>query len=147
MRLRWVALSFAMSFAMSIAMSIAMIASVAGGAQAMSFSAGPRGDVFQGTWTSIDLDGSNMTLEIRGSGQEGHHAMYLFDDFTTGACNGAPAHVQGAGVVDGNSLVMTGPLTCMPGGNPLQSPVSLGFQYNPGTDTLTDDSGVTWYRA
>lgn len=92
----------------------------------------------------MDLDGSHQTLDVRGSG---HHAMFLFDESATTACNGTPAHVQGSGVVDGNSLVMTGPLTCVPGGNPLRGPVSLGFQYDPGTDTLTDDSGVTWYRA
>jgi hypothetical protein len=111
-------------------------------------SAWARGDVFLGTWTSIDLDGSHQTLDVRGSGQEGHHAMFLFDDSATRNCDGTPAHAQGSGVVDGNRLVMTGQLTCVPGGNPLRGfQISFGFQYDPGTDTLTDDSGVTWYRA
>jgi hypothetical protein len=110
-------------------------------------SASPRDDVFRGSWTSIDIDGSHQTLDIQGSGQSGHHAMVLFDDSATVACDGSPARVQGSGLVDGDSLLMTGTLTCMPGGNPLRGRISLGFVYNPGTDTLSDDTGVTWHRA
>jgi hypothetical protein len=125
------------------------ICSVVVAAMSLGVAAGTSapGDVFQGIWTSIDLDGSHQTLDVRGSGQQGHHAMFLFDESATRNCNGTPAHAQGSGVVDGNSLVMTGQLTCVPGGNPLRGPVSLLFQYDPGTDTLTDDSGATWYRA
>jgi hypothetical protein len=120
---------------------------LAGVAMGAGAAASPQDDVFRGSWTSTDNDGSHQTLDIQGSGQGGHHAMFLFDDFTSGACEGSPAHVQGAGVVDGDRLVMTGTLTCMPGGNPLRFRVSITFEYNPDTDTLTDDSGVTWYRA
>jgi hypothetical protein len=109
--------------------------------------ASPRDDVFRGSWTSIDIDGSHQTLDIQGSGQSGHHAMVLFDDSATTACQGSPARVQGSGLVDGDSLLMTGTLTCMPGGNPVRGRTSVRFVYNPGTDTLSDDSGVTWYRA
>lgn len=114
---------------------------------AVGASASPRDDLFGGSWTSIDIDGSHQTLKIRGSGQSGHHAMVLFDDSATTACDGSPARFKGSGLVDGDSLLMTGTLTCMPGGNPLRFRVSLGFVYNPETDTLTDDSGVTWHRA
>ena len=41
---------------------------------------------------------------------------------------------------------MTGTLTCMPGGNPLRFRISVGFVYDPATDTLTDEFGVTWFR-
>jgi hypothetical protein len=109
--------------------------------------ASPHDDVFQGSWRSIDIDGSHQTLDIQGSGQSGHHAMVLLDDSATAACQGSPARFQGSGLVDGDSLLMTGTLTCMPGGNPLRGRTSLGFVYKPGTDTLSDDSGVTWYRA
>src|SRR6185436_9480971 len=37
--------------------------------------ASARNDVFRGFWTSVDLDGSHQTLDIRGTGQSGHHAM------------------------------------------------------------------------
>ena len=109
--------------------------------------ASPGDDVFRGTWTSVDIDGSNQTLDIQGSGRTGHHAMFLFDDSATTSCGGSPAHAQGPGVVDGNTLVMTGTLTCKPGGNPLRFRIALGFHYHQGTDTLTDDAGVIWYRA
>ncbi|MQA91669.1 MAG: hypothetical protein GEU90_15830 [Gemmatimonas sp.] len=110
-------------------------------------SASPSDDVFRGSWTSIDIDGSHQMLDIRGSGQSGHYAMVLFDDSATLACDGSPVRFQGSGLVDGNSLLMTGAITCIPGGNPLQGRISIRFVYNPGTDTLTDDFGVTWYRA
>ena len=103
-------------------------------------------DVFHGTWSSTDLDGSHQKLSIRGSGP-GIHAMRLYDDSASVACDGFPAHVQGTGSVEGNSLVMTGTLTCQPGGNWLADRISLSFTYSPGTDTLTDESGVTWVRS
>jgi hypothetical protein len=127
-----------------VAICSAVLTAVALGASA---AASPRDDAFRGTWTSIDVDGSNQTLAIQGSGQTGHHAMFLFDDSATTACDGSPAHLQGSGVVEGDSLVMIGTLTCMPGGNPLRGRTSVGFVHDPGTDTLSDDSGVTWYRA
>jgi hypothetical protein len=102
--------------------------------------------VFDGTWTSTDLDGSNQSLSVSGSGQ-GALAMFLFDDAATNACGGRPARLVGTGVPDGDSLVMSGTLTCVPGGNVLRFRISFGFEYSPATDTLTDESGVTWNRA
>ena len=102
-------------------------------------------DLFSGTWTSVDLDGSNQQLDIRGPGLGGY-SMMLRDDSATSACGGSPARVQGSGDAHQTSLVMTGVLTCLPGGNPLRHRIALGFVYSAETDTLTDDSGVTWYR-
>ena len=103
-------------------------------------------DVFRGTWTSIDTDGSNQLLTIRGWGQD-RLAMFLFDDSATTACHGSPAHLQGSGVVNGDHLLMRGTLTCMPGGNPLTGRTSLRFVYHLGSDTLTDNTGVRWHRS
>jgi len=103
-------------------------------------------DVFQGTWTSTDNDGSQQQLDIRGSAP-GTHAMSLYDDSASVACDGSPAHVQGTGSVEGTTLLMTGTLTCQPGGNWLTGRISLSFTYSPGTDTLTDESGITWVRS
>ena len=127
-----------------VAICSLVLAGVAMGAGA---AASPQDDVFRGSWTSIDNDGSHQTLDIQGSGRGGHHAMFYFDDAATGQCDGSPAHAQGSGEVDGNTLVMTGTLTCMPGGNPLRFRLSITFEYDPGTDTLTDDFGVLWHRA
>jgi len=101
--------------------------------------------VLSGTWTSVDTDGSNQVLRIRGSG-EGAYAMSLFDDSATGACGGAPAMFVGSGRPDGTHLVMSGTLTCLPGGNVLRLRLTFGFVYDPATDTLTG-LGVTWHRS
>jgi hypothetical protein len=109
-------------------------------------SASPSTDAFVGGWTSTDLDGSHQELSIRGSGQ-GTHAVSLFDDAASVACDGSAAHFQGTGDAEGNSLTVTGTLTCQPGGNPLAGRIAIGFSYSPGTDTLTDESGVVWARS
>lgn len=125
-----------------IACSVVLAAAALGSPTAAS----PRDDEFRGTWTSIDIDGSHQKLDIGGSGRRGRHSMFLFDDSATTACGGSPAHVVGSGVVDGNRLLMRGTLTCKPGGNPLGGRTSIRFVYRPATDTLTDNSGVTWHR-
>jgi len=102
-------------------------------------------NVFSGTWTSTDLDGSNQVLTIRGSGN-GSLAMFLFDDSATGACDGAPAYVVGSGRPDGDTLVLFGTLTCQPGGNVIRGRLTFAFEYSAGSDTLTDESGVVWTR-
>lgn len=103
-------------------------------------------DVFQGTWTSTDHDGSQQQLDIRGSAA-GTRAVSLYDDSASVACDGAPARVQGAADVDEDTMLLRGTLTCQPGGNPLAGRITLFFTYSSGTDTLTDESGVTWVRS
>lgn len=102
--------------------------------------------VFAGTWTSIDTDGSNQTLRITGSGQ-GSFSVFYFDDSATSACGGAPAQLVGTGDADGDVLVTVGTIVCRPGGNFLRFRISVGYEYSAGTDTLTDDFGVTWSRS
>jgi hypothetical protein len=101
---------------------------------------------FLGTWTSVDLDGSNQSLTISGGGS-GNVAVSLYDDAATTACGGAPARFAGSGAVHGNDLVTTGAITCVPGGNPVRGRLSLDFHYDAATDTLTDFSGVVWRRS
>jgi hypothetical protein len=99
------------------------------------------------TWTSVDFDGSNQTLTLRGSGKHAY-AMFYVDDFTSGICGGAPAKVVGRAVVDGNDLFTRGTLVCLHGGNPLPGERVFGtLEYHAGTDTLVDSSGVVWHRA
>ena len=105
-----------------------------------------RTGTVSGTWTSIDNDGSSQELIVRGSGQ-GKYAMFLVDDSATNACDGNPAMFVGTSVPDGNTLLMTGSLTCLPGGNVVRHRITIEFEYSPGTDTLTDETGVTWYRS
>ena len=100
-----------------------------------------------GTWTSVDLDGSNQTIKIKGAGNP-VYSISLRDDFTTGACGGPPAKLVGHGVSDGNALFVRGTLVCLHGGNPIPGVrVSFRFEYDATADTLTDDVGVVWQRA
>jgi hypothetical protein len=114
---------------------------------AATISASAQGDLFRGTWTSVDTDSSHQSLRIQASGERGRHAMFLFDDSATAACSGSPASFKGVGVADGNLLLMRGTLTCRPGGNPIGGRISLEFEYDPGTDTISDETGVIWHRS
>jgi hypothetical protein len=103
------------------------------------------GDV-AGTWTSIDHDGSNQTLDVMGSGNN-VYAISLFDDSATSACDGAPAKLVGTGVLDGEELSMRGTVVCLPGGNQFRFRIDFGFEYDAQADTLTDVTGVVWHRS
>jgi hypothetical protein len=100
-----------------------------------------------GRWTSVDLDGSNQTLMITGTGNP-TYAMFLQDDETSGVCDGAPAQLVGPGDVDADRLVMLGTLVCLPGGNPIPGTrIIYSFEHDSAADTLTDFTGVVWHRA
>lgn len=103
-------------------------------------------DVFRGTWTGTDSDGSSVTVTIHGGGQAGRHSAVLFDDAAT-LCGGDPATAQGSGTVDGDTMYVSWTATCRPGGNPFRGRIPFTFEYDPGADTLTDNFGVTYYRA
>ena len=103
-------------------------------------------DVFTGTWTSIDTDGSNQTIVIYGTGQRGRHAITYFDDAATSACGGAPARLQGSGVVEGDTLFWSSPIICPgTGKGPVIGRVDLFLTHDETTDTLFDGS-VDWHR-
>jgi len=99
-----------------------------------------------GSWTSVDTDGSNQTLDIMGTGNPTYSMIY-FDDSATSACDGNPARVSGPGFMDGNELLQVGPIVCLPGGNVFRTRISISYVYDPGTDTLTDAFGIVWHRA
>jgi hypothetical protein len=100
---------------------------------------------FAGTWLSIDTDGSTQALAIG----RGSTPAVTYQDFYAGSCagDGAPsAHfvATGRGTVDGEFLAVefrNG--RC---GRHMIGPFGLGFAYNGGNDSLTDDFGITWYR-
>ena len=60
-----------------------------------------------GTWTSVDIDGSNQTLDIMGSGSHAYSMIYS-DESATNACDGDPAVVSGPGFVDGDHFSRSG---------------------------------------
>ena len=99
-----------------------------------------------GTWASEDLDGSNQTLEIKGAGNP-VYSVFLRDDFTSGGCGGPPAKLVGSAVADGDGLFAVGTLVCLHGGNAVPGErIFFSFEYDAGTDTLTDFTGVVWER-
>lgn len=103
-------------------------------------------DGFEGSWEATDiLDGSHMTLTVRGSGT--HYAVQLFDESATSVCEGEPATVSGAGRVSEGTLLTDMTLVCRPGGNTIRHRVTLSFSHHAGSDTLTDGDGIVWHRA
>ena len=108
--------------------------------------ASASGGRLAGLWTSVDIDGSNQTLTIKGAGNPAY-SMVLRDDFTSGACDGPPAKVVGHGRAAGNDLFIFGTMVCLHGGNPIPGErISFGLEYDVATDTLTDSAGVVWER-
>jgi hypothetical protein len=99
---------------------------------------------FDGVWVSIDGDGSNQTLTVRGSAPS-RRAVTYYDDVATRACDGGAATIVGQGYLDGDAMFFNGSLRCEGGGRPLQG-VGVAFSYN-GDGTLTDEFGITWTRA
>jgi hypothetical protein len=116
------------------------------GAAVVAAPAAAKPGSLAGSWVSVDLDGSNQTLRIKGAGNH-VYAMYYHDDRTGGICGGAPAKVTGRGVAEGDELASRGSLVCLPGGNPLPGErVTTEYHYDAGTDTLVDSWGVVWQR-
>lgn len=128
----------------SLSLALTVILGLTGAGLAAPASA--AGGTLAGTWTSVDTDGSAQTLSIVGSGRHAYSVIY-YDESATSACGGNPALVTGPGFVDGNDLVTAGPLVCLPGGNVFRSRITLGYAYDAGSDTLTDDFGIVWHRA
>jgi hypothetical protein len=99
-----------------------------------------------GTWTSVDTDGSNQTLDIRGSGVH-VYSMTYFDESATSACGGDPAQVTGPGYPDGDNLTMVGAPICLPGGIFAPPRFVIEYVYDGSADTLTDSFGIVWHRS
>jgi hypothetical protein len=130
-----------------LALSIVTL-SMLGVAMVGTTTASAATDPFVGTWTSIDTDGSHQTLFVMGSGARGRHAVLMEDDAATVACGGGPAHLQGAGRVEGYVLSWSFTVTCPGTGRPpFTGRISGSFTYRAGPDTLRDDFGIIWHRS
>lgn len=100
---------------------------------------------FAGTWVSIDTDGSTQALAIG----RGSTPAVTYQDFYASSCanDGAPSThfvATGRGTIDGDSMWVD----FRNGGCGLRKigPFGMEISYSGGSDTLTDDFGVTWYR-
>ena len=96
-----------------------------------------------GTWASTDTDGSHQVQTITGS-PSGSLTLRYYDD-SARVCGGPPARLSGHGFAEDNTLVVSGVLVCVPGGN-VFGRIDLEVTYVPGADVLTDPSGVVWTR-
>jgi len=100
---------------------------------------------FAGTWVSTDTDGSTQALAIG----RGPTPAVTYQDFYASSCDnrGAPSThfvATGRGSIDGTSMwVEFRNGGC---GRDTIGPFGLGFSYDGGSDTLTDDFGITWFR-
>jgi hypothetical protein len=103
------------------------------------------GSAFAGTWVSIDTDGSTQMLTV---GQSSTPAV-TYQDFYASSCDAAGSQsthfvATGRGNVDGDSMWVE----FRNGGCGWRKIGSFGLVYSRdgGSDTLTDDFGVTWFR-
>ncbi len=100
---------------------------------------------FAGTWVSIDTDGSTQALAIG----RGSTPAVTYQDFWASSCanDGASSThfvATGRGVIDG-SLLWVDFRNGACGWRKI-GPFGMGLSYDGGSDTLTDDFGITWYR-
>jgi hypothetical protein len=122
--------------------SAAALAALAG--VAVPSAATAAGSGFIGTWVSTDPgDGSNQVQTITGA-PNGSLTVRYYDDRAT-VCGGPPARLSGHGFAEGDTLVVSGVLVCVPGGNAFGR-IALEVTYVPGADVLTDPSGAVWTR-
>ncbi len=103
-----------------------------------------------GKWQSIDIDGSNQTLDITLEA-DGSYSFALFDDGAS-ACgldaSGNPLYAfngNGNGTATGLTLTASGASgICDTTGEVIN--FDSTFTYDPASDTLTDGIGVSWTR-
>ena len=109
--------------------------------------AGAPTSVFTGSWESTDIpDGSHQTLVV----SAGARPSVVYQDFYARGCDTyswLPADhwtAAGTGSVDGDFLLVSfkksGCGTFLMGG------YEDFYEYNAGSDTLTDVAGIIWYR-
>ena len=117
---------------------------VGAGLLAVAPAVSAAGSVFSGTWVSIDTDDSTQMLAI---GRGSSPAVTYQDFYASSACAGVPtAHfvATGRGTIEGDFMwVDFRNGGC---GNHKFGPFGMGLSYDAGSDTLTDDFGITWYR-
>jgi hypothetical protein len=104
------------------------------------------GSVFAGTWVSIDTDGSTQALAI---GRGSSPAVTYQDFYASSACDDAGASsthfiATGRGTIEDD--VMWVDFRNGGCGNHKLGPFGMAVFYDTGSDTLTDDFGITWYR-
>lgn len=104
--------------------------------------ASASGDPFTRSWSTIDFDGSVMTLSFGGSGDT--RTVTAVDARAT-LCHGDAFSAVGTGTVLDDTIGIDFTGQCVSGG---PGPITYGLvlTYQPTTGTLLDDGGLIWHR-
>lgn len=96
-----------------------------------------------GTWTSVDIDGSNQVMDVRVN-PAGRARIVLHDDDGTICGGGSALIARGTGMLVGDVITVDYKIKC---DNGVKATVT-GFTYafNSAAGTLTDSVGVMWTR-
>ncbi|MGH2653172.1 MAG: hypothetical protein ACRDHV_02335 [Actinomycetota bacterium] len=130
-------------------MIIAVVSALLLGLGAWPAGAAPA-DPFLGVWESVDIDGSNQRLSFGGGGTT-KQVNFRDDNATGGICEsgGGWFMARGTGEVDGDTISgvwESENIRCQDRTN-VTDDVDFEFVHDPETDTLSDPSGVTWFRS
>lgn len=106
---------------------------------------------FTGSWTSVDpVDGSNQRMAIGGGPAP---RVLLYDDGAT-VCGldlgGVPLHAAratGRASVSGTTLTVDFDVYCLASPTSFWGVAPATFDYDAGTDTISDGFGAVWSRA
>ncbi len=101
-----------------------------------------------GVWTTIDGDGSLMTLVIEVYEDNGTFVS-LFDDGAS-ACNPPLEHSiygEGTGTLNDSTITVTMDFSCDDPDNTTFAGTTLSYTYDDSADTLTDNDGLVWTRS
>ena len=100
---------------------------------------------WNGSWRSIDIDGSKQQMNI-GAGKQGVYKIKYLDHNAT-FCGGRIMRGKGTGTVGGDGKLHTDiDMVCIGKPRTTVNDVDYMLVYNATTDTLTDQWGVVWHR-
>lgn len=96
-----------------------------------------------GTWTSVDIDGSNQIMDVRVN--PANRARIVLHDDDGLICGGGSALIaRGNGSLSGDVITVDYKIKC---DNGLKATVTgITYAYGAATGTLTDNFGVVWSR-
>ena len=124
---------------------VAMVVMVLATAMAIpaTASAATPADV-NGTWASIDIDGSNQVMEVRVN-PANRARIVLYDDDGLICGGGSALIARGTGDLTGDVIAVDYRIRCDNGVTATVTDVT--YVYDDTTGTLTDEFGVVWTRA
>lgn len=106
--------------------------------------ASAQADLFSGTWTATDLNGSNETITFTLQA-DGTYRVEFHED-RTHVCGGPGVRATGSATAKGNTLTGTlDDIQCESGTSPITS-APITFDFDPGSGTLLGLE-VVWRRA